>query len=107
MILLQYLTPELNKKVTFHMLLKLLMISTFERVPLLVANVANVQERLVVVRFANYVLAGFFSHKLVKEQGRSTLWSVVALTFFVHQFTFHLNLKLKDVEVFDREGGAL
>ena len=58
------------------------MISTFERVPLLVANFANVQEPPVVVRFANYALAGFFSHKLVKEQERSTLWSVVPLTFF-------------------------
>ena len=67
----------------------------------------DVQERLVVFRFANYALAGFFSHKLVKGQGRSTLWPVVPLTFFVHQFTFHLNLKLKDIEAFDREGGAL
>ena len=50
------------------MLLKLLMISTFKRVPLLVADVANVQERLVVVTFVNYALAGFFSHKLEKEQ---------------------------------------
>ena len=52
----------------------------------------DVQERLVVFRFANYALAGFFSHKLVKGQGRSTLWPVVPLTFFCapiyisHQF---------------------
>ena len=72
-----------------------------------VEAVANVQECLVVVGFENYALAGFFSHKLVKERERSTLWSVVSLTFFVHQFTFHLNLKLKDIEAFDREGGAL
>ena len=51
------------------MLLKLLMISTFERVPLLVANVANVQEPLVVVRFANYALAGFFSTQAGKRAG--------------------------------------
>ena len=80
------------------------MISTFERVPLLVANFANVQVPPVVVRFANYALAGFFSHKLVKEQERSTLWSVVPLTFFCAPIYISPQF---DIEAFDREGGAL
>ena len=54
-----------------------------------------------------HLLVHVEAHKLEKEQKRSTLWPIVPLTFFVHQFTFHLNLKLKDIEAFDREGGAL
>ena len=61
------------------MLLKLLMISTFERVPLLVANFANVQNPLAVVRFANYALAGFFFTQAGKRVG--ALSSLICCVF--------------------------